>query len=277
MNKQALMNELAAMGMRPGRGLGQNFLIDNNLLDAIVRSAAPSPGEKILEVGPGFGALTGRLIKSGAGITAVEYDHRLAARLKERYDGVENFRLIEADACRVDYNSLFPDNTPYRVVANLPYAISSIFIARIAESANPPQSMLLMLQLEMGERLAAPHGCHAYGALTVRIQSRYQVSIVRKIPPEVFYPAPEVESALVKLVRRPAGELDASPEELKKVSSLAGLLFSQRRKQMGKVLSGSYGRERTLAALEKLGFPPELRPERLTPADFLAIARELSE
>ena len=152
MNKQQLLAALESIGMRPGRGLGQNFLLDGNLLDAIVRLGKPQKGEIILEVGPGFGALTRRLLKTGAQVYAVEFDHRIAGYLRKNLPQ-ENFHLTEADACRVNYQELLPPGEPFRAIANLPYSISTIFIARMLDLPDPPREMFFMLQREMGERL----------------------------------------------------------------------------------------------------------------------------
>ena len=275
MNKKTLLAEMERLGMHPGRGLGQNFLLDGNLLDTIVRLAAPTPGEELLEVGPGFGALTARLLKTGAKLTAIEFDHRLAGYLRERCGGMPGFRLIEADACRVDYGELFPAGTRYRVIANLPYAISSVFITRISSAPTPPDEMLLMLQLEMAERLAALPRTKSYGALSVRLQLGCEVKIERRVPPEVFLPPPAVDSALVRLRRRTS--FDAPPEERRRLDSMLKILFSQRRKQMGKVLGGSYGRERSLAALAAVGIAPETRPDAVAPESFLALSAALGK
>ena len=269
MNKQELTKRLEACGMRPGRGLGQNFLLDGNLLEWIVRKAAPRKDETILEVGPGFGALTELLVASGAKVTAVEYDHRLAEYLRRRFDGTENFRLVEADACKVDFRELFPEGSTFRCVANLPYAISSVFIARMVKLPEPPPYMLFMLQKEMGERLAAPPSCKAYGALSVVTQSVCDVVIEKTVPPEVFFPRPEVESALVSFTRHDRGGL--APEEKKHLSTVVRLLFNQRRKQMGKVLRGSFPAERVTAALEDLGISPEERPDKLPVETFIRL------
>ena len=199
MNKQQLTAALESIGMRPGRGLGQNFLLDGNLLDYIVRLSAPGKGERILEVGPGFGALTSRLLKAGAEVYAVEFDHRIAEYLRTHIEK-GNFHLTEADACRVDYVELL-ENRPFRAIANLPYSISTIFIARMLDLPNPPESMFFMLQREMGERLSAVPGTKNYGALSVRTQLRYDVKLEKIVPPEVFFPPPEVDSAIVSFRR----------------------------------------------------------------------------
>ena len=270
MNKKQLLSELEKLGMRPGRGLGQNFLMDSNLLDWIVRHSAPAENEQILEVGPGFGALTGKLLASGAQVTAIEFDHRLADYLREKYKDT-SLRLIEADACKVNYAELFPAGTKFRAIANLPYSISSIFIARMLELECGPDYMLFMLQREMGERLAASPGCKEYGALSVRATLDHEVKIEKIVPPEVFHPAPEVESALVSLTR--IRKRDTA--EVKRISSVTKLAFSQRRKQMGKVLAGSYGREKVEAAFAAAGIAWEIRPDRVTPEQFALIAENL--
>ena len=271
MNRKELVSALAELGMRPGRGLGQNFLIDGNLLDAIARINAPAPGEAILEVGPGFGALTERLLAAGAQVTAVEFDRRLAEYLR-RHLACENLRLIEADACKVDYAELFPDGG-FRAIANLPYSISSVFIARMLELENPPERMFFMLQREMGERLAALPGTKAYGALSVRVQFDYAVRIERIVPPEVFYPPPEVESALVEFRRHREFALNGARRS--RLRGLVNSAFAQRRKQLGKVLGGVYGREQAAAALRDAGIAPEIRPDKLTCADYLRLAKGL--
>ncbi len=274
MNKKELLKNLESMGMRPGRGLGQNFLLDANLLDWIVRRGAPEPGKPVLEVGPGFGALTSRLLTAGAAVTAVEYDHRIADYLRRTYGENSALKLVEKDACKVDYASLFPEGTEYRAIANLPYSISSVFIARMLELANPPRSMVFMLQREMAERLAAECGTKAYGALSVRVQVRYEVKVAKIVPPTVFYPEPEVESAVAEFILK---EKPASPLALKWVPGVVRTAFAQRRKQMGKVLGASYGKARVLSAMAAVELAPEIRPDRVTVDEFLRLAETLAK
>ena len=271
MNKKELISALDELGMRPGRGLGQNFLTDGNLLDAIARINVPAPGERILEVGPGFGALTERLLAAGAQVTAIEFDHRLAEYLR-RHLACGNLRLIEADACKVDYAKLFPDGD-FRAIANLPYSISSVFIARMLELEEPPERMFFMLQREMGERLAALPGTKAYGSLSVRVQLDYAVRIERIVPPEVFYPPPQVESALVEFRRDREYALDRAQRE--KLRGIINSAFSQRRKQLGKILGGVYGREPAAEALRAAGIAAEIRPDKLSCHDYLRLAKGL--
>lgn len=262
------------MGMRPGRGLGQNFLIDNNLLDWIVRRNAPVEGEDILEVGPGFGALTRKLLEYNTNVTAVEFDHRIADYLRSELN-VDNLNLIEADACHVDYAQLFPSGKKFRSIANLPYSISTIFIAKMLELENAPVEMFFMLQKEMGERLAAEPGTKAYGALSVRCAFRYDVKIEKIVPPEVFYPAPEVESALVSFKLKQDAQTDLAI--LKRATGIVKSLFLQRRKQMGKILASSYGKENVEKALDIVGLTWETRPDKVPCQKFIELAQALHE
>lgn len=275
MNKQELISALESLGMRPGRGLGQNFLLDGNLLDWIVRNSGAKTGDAVLEVGPGFGALTEKMVAAGFQVTAIEFDHRLAEYLRKKFADTENFRLIEADACKVDYNELFPPGVTYRAVANLPYAISSVFIAKMIEADNPPETMFFMLQKEMGERLAAIQGTKAYGALSVRTQLCYDVTIAKIVPPQVFCPPPEVDSALVAFARN---QRQTAEVRMEIFTPLVRALFNQRRKQIGKVLGQVIGdKDRALEILEKCGFSPELRPDKLSVADFIRLAAAAAE
>lgn len=273
MNKKELTAALEKLGMRPDRGLGQNFLMDGNLLDFIVRASGVQAGERVLEVGPGFGALTRKLLAAGAKLTSIEFDHRLAEYLRSEISSPD-FTLIEADACRVDYSELFPVGTEYRAIANLPYAISTVFIARLLGAESRPKSMLFMLQKEMGERLAAEPKSKAYGALSVRCQLLYDVSIVRVVPPEVFHPAPEVDSALVEFRRH--DRFDLPMTLFNKIDKLVKLAFSQRRKQLGKVLAkGGYGAESVSKAFAECGLPLEIRPDQVAVENFYRLGKFL--
>ncbi|MGE4563449.1 MAG: 16S rRNA (adenine(1518)-N(6)/adenine(1519)-N(6))-dimethyltransferase RsmA [Victivallaceae bacterium] len=271
MNKQQLLDELEKLGMRPGRGLGQNFLLDGNMLEAIVRDAKIKPGELVLEVGPGFGALTRLLLDAGARVLAIEFDRRLAERLR-RVVNSDRFTLIEADACKVDFYQILPENEPFRAIANLPYAISSVFIARMLELPQPPTAMSFMLQKEMADRLAASPGTKNYGGLSVRTQLLYEVRISRNVPPEVFYPAPEVDSAIADFTLRTSLP---DPKLAKRVCGVVRTAFGQRRKQLCKVLGAVYGVEKVREAFAALEMPPEIRPDRLTVEDFVNLTGEI--
>ena len=264
-----LKDLLASLGLHPSRRLGQNFLVDANLLDAMIRDAAPAAGQRVLEIGPGTGILTRRLLAAGCEVTAIELDHRLAAYLRQDLADAPGFRLIEADACRVDYEALFAGQT-YRCIANLPYACSSVVLATLAALRQAPSDLHVLLQREMAQRLAAAPGSPDYGALTVRVQLRYQVRLVRTVPPQVFWPPPEVASAFVRLDPRP-DSLPAAVRE--RAGEIAGVAFSQRRKKALKVLSERLGGPAAAAALfAAAGLSPEARAEAFSPADFARLA-----
>lgn len=264
-----LKDLLASLDVRPSRRLGQNFLVDANLLDAMLRDAAPVAGQRVLEIGPGTGILTRRLLAAGCEVTAIELDHRLAAYLRQALGTTPGFRLVEADACRVDYEALFAGQT-YRCIANLPYACSSVVLATLAARRNAPTDLHVLLQREMAQRLAAAPGSPDYGALTVRVQLRYQVRLVRPVPPQVFWPPPEVGSSFVRLEQRPDGPPEAIRES---AGELAGVAFSQRRKKALKVLTERLGGSAAAAALfAAAGLSTEARAEAFSPADFARLA-----
>lgn len=273
MRKQELMPILAELGVQPSRRLGQNFLVDKNMLDAMIRDASPQRDEFVLEIGPGTGVLTQRLIDAGCRLTAVEFDHRLAGYLRQRFADVEHFRLIEGDACKQNYDELMPHQT-WRCIANLPYACSSVFIARLLEGRFLPQELWVLLQYEMGRRLAAEVGSADYGALTVQVQLFYDVEIARKVPPGVFYPPPEVDSAYVCL-RRKKDEMKR--EEIELAILLAKTGFSQRRKKLCRLLEKLYSREVIATVFANMGLAEDIRAEKLSPSDWIVLARNFKE
>lgn len=271
MKKSELLAILEKLNFHPAKLLGQNFLIDANLLEFIVRAARPAPGELILEAGPGFGMLTRALLNTGAMVSSIEFDHRICAYLREELKH-PNFTLIEGDAARVDVGAIV-GNRDFRAVANLPYSISSIFIARLLELENPPLSMCFMLQKEMAMRMSADKTTKNYGSLSVRAQSVYEVEIIRNVPPQVFHPQPEVDSAIVEF-RRHNSFPDSTVRA--KAFNIVKTAFSQRRKKMIKPLSALYPREQLEAAYAKLGYNEDIRPNHLDPAQFMRLAAELN-
>ena len=268
MTKTELLGVLESLGVHPSRKLGQNFLVDDNMLAAMVRQAAPQPQEAILEVGPGTGVLTRKLLAAGCWVTAVELDHRFVAYLTGALGGNERFRLVQGDACKVDYHELMGDQ-PFRCIANLPYACSSVFLARLLETAPQASACFVLLQREMGERLAAKPGTKAYGALSVRIQLRYAVDVLRIVPGSVFFPPPDVASAYVRLASLPE-QVDL--ELQRQAGRVATVAFSQRRKKALRVLAGAYGKENVIGAFRELGIDEDIRAERLPPETFARLA-----
>lgn len=271
MTKTELLTLLGELEVHPSRALGQNFLIDANLLDWTVRTAAPCAGEPLLEIGAGTGVLTARLLDAGAQVLAVEIDRRLAAYLRRRFADNPNLRLVEGDACDLDYDTHL-GAAPYRCIANLPYAVSSVVIAHLLELRNPPRELFVLLQVEMAERLQAGPGSKAYGALSVLVQLDYQVKILRRVSPAVFFPAPEVGSAYVRFQRRPE---PVSPGLRRQVRTLARLGFGQRRKQFRKLLCAQFAVTAVTAAFARLGLPADVRAEALPVETFKALAAAL--
>ena len=271
MTKSELTSVLGELGIHPSRKLGQNFLIDANLLAWTVRTAAPQPEESLLEIGPGTGTLTRQLLAAGARVTAIELDHRLAEYLRRQFADCARLRLIQADACDVDYDALMGPE-PYRCIANLPYAVSSVLIAGFLEVQNPPRELYVLLQQEMADRLGANAGGKEYGALSVQAQLVYDIRALRRISPAVFYPPPEVGSAYVQFRLR----AEQLPLTLRRqVRRLVQAGFSQRRKQMRKLLSGLAPALVLDAAYAAFGLPADVRAEAVPVATFVAFARFL--
>lgn len=276
MNRTELIQLLKSREFRPSKKLGQNFLIDDNFLDFIVRTANVQPDETVLEVGPGFGVLTEKLLDAGANVVAIEFDHRLCDFLRNRFvDKMNNgLTLLEGDACRIDLSDQpWKRNGDFRVVANLPYAISSPLISRLSSLEKPPRSMVLTLQKETAERLVAKPGTKAYGALSVRVQAIFASAIVRSASRRIFHPIPEVDSAVARFDRL---ETLPDPEQRKRLDTIVNLTFAQRRKKMLGRLATAFDRSRCEAAFATLGLDEGIRPDRVDPETFLALVAALS-
>ena len=266
MVKAELKPLLERLGVAPSKRLGQNFLVDDQFRAKIIHEADPKPGQTILEIGPGLGAVTRGLVASGASVTAIEFDRKLAEYLRTAVVPL-GLHLIEADACRVKYEELFPGD--FRVVSNLPYSAGTIVIAKLLDLETPPADMLLMLQKEVAERFLSVPGTPDYSALTVRISAVYTGRIVRMVPPEVFYPEPSVESALFSLVRKPA----IPPKNIRIIlSRLARTSFAHRRKKMFKQAAAVFGADVIAAAMADASVDPDIRAERVTPEQFIRMA-----
>lgn len=264
MKRTDLITAMKSLNFHPSRHLGQNFLVDENLLAYIARLGNVTPGERILEVGPGFGSLTEQLLAVGARVLAVEFDYRLAGYLRERFGSEPNFQLIEADACKVDFETLFR-GTAFRVIANLPYCISTPLVMKLLELPEPPKSMTVMLQKEVGERICALPRTKDYGSISVCIQNAYETALDRLVPPQVFCPEPDVDSALITLQAR---DPFPSKSERMQFARIVRAAFAQRRKKMSGVLGKTYGREKVEAALSAVGVRPDARPEMLSPLEW---------
>ena len=271
MSKAELRARLDEIGVRPSKMLGQNFLLDTNLARAIVADLEPSEGDHLVEVGPGMGALTVHILESPARrITLIERDHRLAAELRERYTGeIASGRLEirQGDGAKADIHSLFGYG-PVKMVGNLPYSASTAIIGRFTEAASPASRLVLMVQREVADRLAATPGHKDYAALTVQLGRRWSVKKLRIVPPDVFWPRPSVESAVIAVNPRPIDGLPNCDPEV--FSSLVRKGFSSRRKQLRSLLDLPSGVWEEWAIAK--GRPLTARAEDLTVDDWAELA-----
>lgn len=271
MKKAELSALMDSLGIAPSKKLGQNFLIDDNFLDSIIRIADIKPDDKVIEVGPGFGALTERLLKTGASVAAIEFDRKLAAWLRLTYAN-RGLCLIEGDACKIDVAGIYGADTPFRLISNLPYSAGTVIVANMLALKTPPSEMFIMLQKEVGMRFAAKEDTYEYGALTVRIQAMYQVELVKMAPPQMFYPRPEVDSCILRLTLRK----DAlGQEHFRNLTRLVRASFAHRRKKMLKQAASMFDMEQVRSAMVSLGIDPDIRAEKVTVKQFIRMAEML--
>jgi 16S rRNA (adenine1518-N6/adenine1519-N6)-dimethyltransferase len=257
-------------GHRARRRFSQNFLHDAHYVARIVDAVDPQPGERVLEIGPGLGALTAPLLERCAAMTAVEIDRDLAARLRQRFDATQ-LQLIEGDALRLDWQRLAAaDPRPLRIVGNLPYHISTPLLFALLPAAARVRDQHFMLQKEVVERMVAAPGGRDYGRLSVTLQFRYRLARLFVVPAGAFSPAPKVESAIVRLVPKPEGELPAVDAEA--FARVVAAAFGQRRKTLRNALSDLLD----AAAIRACGVDPGARAETLPVAAFVALAQRLA-
>jgi 16S rRNA (adenine1518-N6/adenine1519-N6)-dimethyltransferase len=264
-----LRDVIARHGLSASKALGQNFLLDEQLLDRIAAIPGSLKGRQVLEVGPGPGGLTRALLRAGAQVTAIEMDRRCLpalAELAEAFPG--RLRVIEGDAMKVAHDI----EGPFHVAANLPYNVGTALLVRwLSGEVWPPQwaSLTLMFQLEVAERIVARPGTEAYGRLAVLAQWRSASRIAMKVHRSAFTPPPKVMSAVIH-VEPAAMPPGVSTRMLERVTEAA---FGQRRKMLRQSLKGLPG---ALDALERLGIDAQRRAETLDVAEFVAVARELT-
>ena len=271
-------------GIKPQKRLGQNFLVDGNVLRKITAAAGVTPADSILEVGAGAGALTKALAEQAGMVTAVEKDRSLAPVLREVLGERENLRLVFADILKVDLQALLGNEGStgagmnLKVVANIPYYITSPLIFHLLESGINWRLLVFLVQKEVAERIAAAPGSKRYGALSVGVQYHAEVELLGTVPPSVFFPRPQVSSAILRLVPKKK-EGSAETERLFKL--LVRTVFNARRKTMAKALRGIApelgGEKRLQEAFQALGLDPGGRGEDLSVADFLSLASYLAE
>ncbi|HST29108.1 MAG TPA: 16S rRNA (adenine(1518)-N(6)/adenine(1519)-N(6))-dimethyltransferase RsmA [Rudaea sp.] len=259
------MNEYAH---RPRKRFGQHFLHDPGILRRIVAAIAPQPGQHIVEIGPGEGAMTLPLLREAGKLTAIELDRDLIEPLREKARDIGELAIVNADVLTVDFTAL-AQGAPIRLVGNLPYNISTPILFHCLDHAAAITDMHFMLQKEVVERMAAAPGSKTYGRLSVMLQLRCTVEPLLKVPPGAFRPPPKVDSAVVRLVPLPASAL---PEvDFTVIANIVRAAFGQRRKTLANALSKIMDANAIAAA----GVDPRARAEQLPPAAFVALAKQI--
>jgi 16S rRNA (adenine1518-N6/adenine1519-N6)-dimethyltransferase len=277
----AVRRALRAAGLSTRRRFSQNFLVDVEVLEAILAAAAPEPGRRVLEIGPGLGVLTGGLLVAGARVTAIEIDRDLVAHLRATFAlelAAGALELVEGDILETDLGDLF--QTPYDVVANLPYHVTSPVLHHLLGGATGPrpERCVLMVQREVAERIAARPGALSY--LAVFVQYHAEPRLLRRVPAVAFEPPPAVESAVLELRVRPADEPGRLPRALEEdLWRLVQAAFRERRKMLHNVLPRQLPIEpaRTSAALAAAGIAPDRRPQTLGVGEWIALLGTLGQ
>ena len=257
-------------GIRPTKSLGQNFLIDPNLARAIAAEAGVGPGDRVVEVGAGLGSLTMALAAAGAHVLAIEFDRALIPALTEVVGSAGNVRILHADATKLDWASTLGDAGAWTLCANLPYNVAVPVVMEVLASAPAVQRLVVMVQREVGERLAATPGDQHYGAVSVKVAYRARATITRRVPSTVFWPKPSVDSVVVRLDRLPSPAVDVDAASLWRVVDGA---FAERRKTMRNALRRlDLPATEADAILSATGVSASARPEELDLQTFAAIA-----
>jgi 16S rRNA (adenine1518-N6/adenine1519-N6)-dimethyltransferase len=270
MKLSEIRTTLREIHLSPAKTLGQNFLHDQNLARWIVDQAQISPNDYVVEIGPGLGALTRFILEKGPHVLAIEKDARLAKFFRAHLDH-ERLEILNMDALKFDPRSLFAHHT-VKLLGNLPYNISSALLLKLLQQPSPISLGLLMLQKEMAMRLSASPSTHDYGALTLRVQLHHRVKYLRTVPASVFFPRPEVDSAVVRILPRDPLELPERDDQLLLKLIRAG--FSQRRKQLRKLVRQHINDWETVS--HRLNIAANARAEQLSLLQWIALANSLA-
>jgi 16S rRNA (adenine1518-N6/adenine1519-N6)-dimethyltransferase len=254
------------------KSLGQHFLHDARVLDRIVEALDLTGAETVVEIGPGRGVLTDRLVDRCARLVVVEYDRALAQLLRERYAAKPAVQVVEADVLQTDLSAVA--GGPYTLVGNVPYYITTPILFHALQPPRPNTAVFLV-QREVAERMAAAPGSGDYGALTVNLRALASVELIARVPPGAFRPPPKVDSAVVRVT--PQASPLVAPHEEAAFRKLVLDVFGMRRKQMRRIVRSvaSLDVERAEAALQAAGIDPDARPETLAPESFAALLRAL--
>ena len=259
--------QLEGAGLRAKRALGQNFVVDANTVRKIARLANVDNHRHVLEIGAGLGSLTLALAETGALVTAVEVDDQLLPLLRENVDPIDNITVVHADAMKLNWSTLLEGGDDWALVANLPYNVATPLGADVLDFVPQVQRMLVMVQKEVGERFCASPSTEAYGALSVKVAFHATARIAGIVPPTVFLPRPNVDSALVEIVRHKE-PIDAQINQ-KDLFSLVRMGFAKRRKMLRGSLAGRVSPEQ----FEEADIAPTARAEELSVYDWMRLAR----
>ncbi|MCR5178976.1 MAG: 16S rRNA (adenine(1518)-N(6)/adenine(1519)-N(6))-dimethyltransferase RsmA [Lachnospiraceae bacterium] len=269
--------KLESRGFSPNKRFGQNFLTDENVLDGIVDAAGIEPADTVLEIGPGTGALTKRLAKRAAKVIAVEIDRGLAGMLEEEFRDDEHVRIICGDILKTDLGALLKEHAPVKVVANLPYYITTPILLELLPKENLFESFVIMIQKEVADRMSAAPGNKDYGALSLVIQYYGKPRIVMEVPPSAFYPAPEVTSSVVRIDRHETPPVDTKDPD--RMFAVIRAAFGKRRKTLANAVSSDPGLEISAAgmrsALRSMGLDEAVRGEALSLSDYAGLCDRL--
>jgi len=274
-NKAVTLHILKTFGIRLSKKLGQNFLIDENVVARIVQVAGVTAKDTVLEIGPGIGTLTQGLAETGARVVAVELDGQLINVLAKTLEGYDNIRIVHGDILKIDISrEILADS--YKVVANLPYYITTPILMRLLEERLPIELLVTMVQKEVAERMVASPGGKDYGVLSVAVQYYTEPEIMFIVPPSAFIPVPAVESAVIRCTVRQRPPVAVADETL--FFRIVRAAFAQRRKTLANALKAAgIGAETVKTVLASAGIDGMRRGETLTMAEFAAIANGLDK
>lgn len=256
---------------RARKRFGQNFLQDMAIIEAIVEAISPEPGQHLVEIGPGRGALTEPLLQRCDQLDVIELDRDLVPILEKKLSAYGHLRINQADALRFDYRTLQSDAEPLRVIGNLPYNITTPLLFHLLEQSEIIEDMCFMLQREVVERICAQPGTKQYGRLSIMLQHQCYAEQLFIVPPEAFDPAPKVDSAIVylqPLKQRLGGEVD-----LNTLNAIVTQAFSQRRKTIANTLK----KQVSLEQLEQVGIEPKQRPETVSVEQYVKLSQCFSQ
>jgi 16S rRNA (adenine1518-N6/adenine1519-N6)-dimethyltransferase len=268
--KDVTLHIVRTFGIHMSKRLGQNFLIDANVVDGIVAAAVIAEGDPVLEIGPGIGTLTQGLAEAGAEVTAVELDRRLLEVLGKTLEGYNNVRVIHGDILKIDISREI-NKEKYKVVANLPYYITTPIIMKFLEEKLPVELLVTMVQKEVAERMVAKPGGKDYGALSVAVQYYTEPEIMFIVPPQAFIPPPAVESAVIRCTVRAKPPVEVASEKM--FFRVVKAAFAQRRKTLANGLKAAgLNKEDLEQVLTQAGVDGGRRGEQLSLDEFAAIA-----